>query len=199
VLHDRSRAARIAGWDAWDASAGMESLVEAASHRDPDALGEIFDRYYEPIYRYAYARLGNAADAEDAAADTFASMLRAIGRYHWRGIPFEAWLFRIASSRVIDIARRRERRRFAEDANAGPSDPPDHRADPALVLGQSEERRGLMAAIERLPRAQRDVVMLRFFLGHSIRQAAASLGRSEGAIKQLQFRAMSRLRSVLDR
>lgn len=170
----------------------LKRLVGAASGRDRDAVAHLFDRYYQPVYRYAFARLGSVADAEDAAAETFAAMLRALPRFRWRGVPFEAWLFRIAMSKVVDIARHRSRVRPAGD-DLG-EELADGGVQPERVVAFRETRRELVAAIERLPRDQRDVVMLRYFAGRSIRETAAVMDRSEGAIKQLQFRALSALR-----
>jgi RNA polymerase sigma-70 factor (ECF subfamily) len=175
----------------------LERLVGAARERDRDAVARLFDRYYDAIYRYAFARLGNVADAEDAAAETFIAMLRSLPRFRWRGIPFEAWLFRIAMSKVVDIARHRSRVRSTGDAAGDERSDPD--VEPERVVALREVRRELVAAIERLPRDQRDVVMLRFFAGRSIRETADLIGRSEGAVKQLQFRALGTLRRRTDR
>ena len=175
----------------------LERLVGAARNRDRDAVARLFDRYYDAVYRYAFARLGNVADAEDAAAETFTAMVRSLPRFRWRGVPFEAWLFRIAMSKVVDVARHRSRVQSGSDeAVDGETDPS---VEPERVLALREARRELVAAIERLPRDQRDVVMLRFFAGRSIRETAELLRRSEGAIKQLQFRALATLRRTTDR
>lgn len=175
----------------------LERLVGAARGRDRDAVARLFDRYYDAVYRYAFARLGHVTDAEDAAAETFAAMLRSLPRFRWRGVPFEAWLFRIAKSKVVDVARHRSRVHTSDEAVG--TDDVDRDADPARVLAARELRRVLVAEVDRLPRDQRDVVMLRFFLGRSIRETAEHLGRTEGAIKQLQLRALASLRRRADR
>lgn len=170
----------------------LERLVAAAQTRDRDAVAALFDRYYDPVYRYAFARLGSVPDAEDAAAETFVAMLRSLPRFRWRGVPFEAWLFRIAMSKVVDVARHRSRVRSVGDEPL--AEPPDPTSDPERIVAVREVRRKLVAAIERLPQDQRDVVMLRFFIGRTIREVAEQLGRSEGAVKQLQHRALANLR-----
>jgi RNA polymerase sigma-70 factor, ECF subfamily len=170
----------------------LSQLVGAARDRDRDAVARLFDRYYDSVYRYAFARLGTISDAEDAASETFAAMVRALPRFRWRGVPFEAWLFRIAMSKVVDVARHRARVRPGGDGLA--VDIADEGGEPDRVFASNELRRELVAAVERLPRDQRDVVMLRFFMGRSTRETAQMLERSEGAIKQLQFRALSTLR-----
>ena len=177
----------------------LQRLVAAARNRDRDAVARLFDRYYDAVYRYAFARLGNVADAEDAAAETFLAMVRSLPRFRWRGVPFEAWLFRIAMSKVVDVARHRSRVRASGDELGDTEPDADPRVEPEHVLALRETRRALVESIERLPRDQRDVVMLRFFAGRSIRETAELLGRSEGAIKQLQFRALGSLRRRTDR
>ncbi len=172
----------------------LERLVGAARGRDRDAVARLFDRYYDAVYRYAYARLGNVADAEDAAAETFTAMVRSLPRFRWRGVPFEAWLFRIAMSKVVDVARHRSRIRVGGDELSDADADVDPGVEPERLFALREARSELVAAIERLPRDQRDVVMLRFFAGRSIRETAELLRRSEGAIKQLQFRALTSLR-----
>jgi RNA polymerase sigma-70 factor, ECF subfamily len=175
-----------------DEADGLQRVVSAARNRDRDAIAHLFDLYYDAVYRYAYARLGRVADAEDATAETFAAMVQSLPRFQWRGVPFEAWLFRIAMSKVVDVARHRTRVRSGGDSVA--DDTAAGAADPAHVVAVREVRRELVVAVEDLPAYQRDVVMLRFFGGRSIRETAELLGRSEGAIKQLQFRALTGLR-----
>jgi RNA polymerase sigma-70 factor, ECF subfamily len=175
----------------------IAQLVAAAKNRDRDAVARLFDRYYDAVYRYAFARLGNVSDAEDAAAETFAAMVRSLPRFRWRGVPFEAWLFRIAMSKVVDVARHRSRVRPAGDELD--ADATDSSTDPERIVAGRELRRALVGSIERLPRDQRDVLMLRFFAGRSIRETAEMLGRSEGAVKQLQFRALAGLRRRAER
>jgi RNA polymerase sigma-70 factor (ECF subfamily) len=175
----------------------LERLIDAARAGDPEAVGVIFDRYYDAIYRYAFARLGRVSDAEDAAGEVFVSVVASLPMFRWRGVPFEAWLFRIAASKVVDVARRRTSDNQRATVVVEPSDG-DSR-DPSEVVERLEDHRRLAAAIERLPHVQRDVLLLRFFLDRPIRDVAATLGRSEGAVKQLQFRAMRRLRRLLER
>lgn len=174
----------------------LQRLVSAARTRDREAIASLFDRYYDAVYRYAFARLGTVSDAEDAAAETFASMIRTLPRFRWRGVPFEAWLFRIAMSKVVDLARHRTRVRVGGTLDPEPA---DVEADPARVFSRLEAGRELVRAMEQLPAGQRDVLMLRFFLQRSIRETAAALGRSENAVKQLQFRAIGNLRRSTSR
>ena len=170
----------------------LRELVEAARNGDTGARGELFDRYHGAIYRYAVARLGAPADAEDAVAETFLAALKALPRFRWQGVPFEAWLFRIAASKVEDLVRRRQRAAVPIDA-AG-IDPMDEAADPGHRVDRAEQQAELAAALDGLPATQRDVLVLRFLLGHSVQEVADLIGRTEGAVKQLQMRALANLR-----
>lgn len=173
----------------------LQQLVDAARAGDPEAFGAVFDHCYPAIYRYAYARLGRVADAEDAAAEAFASALAALPRFRWQGKPFESWLFRIAGSKITDSLRR-----TARDSRPIPAfrDEAGELDDPAQLVVGVERRRLLLLAVERLPRDQRDVVLLRFFADRSLVDVAQAMGRSVGAIKQLQLRALVRLRQLVD-
>jgi RNA polymerase sigma-70 factor (ECF subfamily) len=171
-------------------------LVEAARAGDHDARARIFDRYHGAIYRYAVARLGIPADAEDAVAETFLWAFRSLPQFRWRGVPFEAWLFRIASSKVVDTARRRRRAMLPLDGIA--VEPVDHASDPVQGVDRKERHEELVEALDELPAAQRDVLVLRFLLGRSVADVARSMRRSEGAVKQLQARALANLRRRLD-
>jgi RNA polymerase sigma-70 factor, ECF subfamily len=174
------------------ASEVLRQIVEAARQGDPGARGELFDRYHAVLYRYAVARLGTPADAEDAVAETFLAALKALPRFRWQGVPFEAWLFRIAASKVVDLGRRRQRAAVPIDA-AG-LDPMDESADPGDRIDRAEQQAELAAALDALPATQRDVLVLRFLLGHSVQEVAWALGRTEGAVKQLQVRALANVR-----
>jgi RNA polymerase sigma-70 factor (ECF subfamily) len=181
-----------------DGHSELQDIVDAARSGDADAQAELFDRYHGAVLRYAYARLGSLPDAEDVAAETFLSALRAIPGFRWRGVPFEAWLFRIARSKVVDVARRRTRVR---DLHARPTldDVDASVPDPAAGVESLEHQAELARALDRLPGTQRDVIILRFLLGRSVREVAGQLNRSEGAVKQLQARALVNLRAQLDR
>lgn len=188
---DRARPVGLNRRASVPADESIEALVEAARAGSTQAQGEIFDRYHRAVHRYAWSRLRSVHDAEDVAAETFIAAFGAIPRFRWRGVPFEAWLFRIASSKVVDLARRRRVVDVPLDAAgpAGHSRPMDH------VLQRLE----LAEALGRLPRRQHDVIVLRFVLGRSIREVARMMGRSEGAVKQLQARALLRLRHEVER
>jgi RNA polymerase sigma-70 factor (ECF subfamily) len=161
-------------------------LVEAAQ-ADPARFLELYDRYVDRIFAFVSRRTGNRAVAEDITSHVFEHALRTIGQFQWRGVPLSAWLFRIASNALADHWRERGR---ATDQL--PPDVPD-----AGELDDLERRLVLYRQVDRLPQLQRDVIRLRFVEEKSIREVAAALGRSEGAVKQLQLRALERLRKSM--
>lgn len=171
-------------------------LVLRARSGDNHALGRLYDLFYDRVFRYALARLGNPADAEDAAEETFLKMVQAIGRYQVReGVPFGAWLFRIARNEVALHYRRRRGRGPAEPLeealHAAGGDPT---ADVERKLLLEEARR----AIGRLPEAQQQVIALRLGAGLSTAEIAQVLGKREGNVRVLQHLALSKLRAVLN-
>ena len=158
-------------------------LVEAAQ-ADPARFVEIYERYVDRIYAFVSRRTGNRAAAEDITSHVFEQALGTIGRFEWRGVPVAAWLFRIASNALADHWR--ERARGGGDAPVGVPDPHE--------LEDIDRRIGLSQQVERLPDVQRRVIRMRFVEEKSIREVAAALDRSEGAVKQLQLRALETLR-----
>ena len=164
------------------------SLIEAAQ-ADPARFLELYERHVGRVYAFVSRRVRDRAAAEDITSAVFEQALANIGRFEWRGIPFTAWLFRIASNLVTDWWRR-ESRRAAEP----PADPPDPREH-----GEIERRVLLYDLVDALPDAQRQVIRMRFVEEKSIREVAAALDRSEGAVKQLQLRAIENLRKEMGR
>jgi RNA polymerase sigma-70 factor (ECF subfamily) len=161
------------------------SLVEAAQ-ADPARFLELYDRHFHRVYAYALRRTGNRPDAEDVTAEVFHRALVNLPAYEWRGIPFVAWLYRIAAHELSD-RRRNAAREVVTQPPEGETSSPDF-----------ERRVMLFQLVDRLPADQRRVVELRFGDGKSIQQVAAALGRSEGAVKQLQRRALQNLRVNLE-
>ena len=158
-------------------------LIEAAQ-ADPARFLEVYERYVGRIYAFVSRRTGNRAAAEDITSQVFEQALRTIGRFEWRGVPVSAWLFRIAANALTDYWR--ERARGTDDA---PVDMPQ-----AGELEHIERRITLYQHVEQLQELQRRVIQMRFIEEKSIREVAAALGRSEGAVKQLQLRALENLR-----
>jgi RNA polymerase sigma-70 factor (ECF subfamily) len=167
-----------------DEESDERGLVQAAQ-RDPARFAELYERHFERVYAYVVRRVHDRFAAEDLTADVFQQALANIKRFEWRGAPFAAWLFRIAANAIADRWQREARERGARQ--------PDPVVEPSLE--RVDEQARLFGMVARLPDDQRRVVHLRFVEQKSIREIAAELGRSEGAVKQLQFRAIESLRA----
>ena len=173
------------------AAPGDEALVRAAQGGDAAAFGRLYERYFDAIYGYLAFHLGGPDEAEDAAGQVFLRALEALPRYRWTGAPVRAWLYRIAHNLVIDRRRHRARHPVTEllDGHA------DGRAlgDPTDWLAEKVAREALLAAVDDLTAAQRQVILLKFAAGLSNAEAAAVLGRTEGAVKALQHAGLQGL------
>ena len=159
------------------------ALVEAAKV-DPARFLELYDRHFQRVWAFVIRRAPNRAEAEDVTSDVFRKAIEHLPRYESRGIPFAAWLRRIAANALAD--------RWQKAARES-GDPAPDVAEPDADL---ERRAMLFQLIERLPQPQRQVVELRFIEGRSVLEVARALGRSEGATKQLQRRALDSLRAA---
>lgn len=159
------------------------TLIQDAQ-ADPARFVELYDRYVDRVYAYFSCRTRDRAAAEDLTSEVFQQALAHIKQFEWRGVPFAAWLFRIASNALADRWRQ-----VARDARDLPTDLPDGRR-----LDDIERHIVLFQLVNRLPTDQRQVIHMRFVEEKSIREIAATLGRSEGAVKQLQLRALENLR-----
>ena len=171
----------------------IDRLVAAAKAGDPDGFGALFDHFYGPVYRYIAARVGRPSDAEDLAQLVFVKALEALPRYESRGIPFGGWLFRLARNAVIDHVRTRREHATLDvivERSTGDAGP-----DELAVLRQ--EMDSVATALRRLTPEQREAIELRFFAGLSAKEAAAAMGRQEGTVRGLQFRAIAALRREL--
>lgn len=166
-------------------------LIEAAQ-RDPACFADLYESYFELVYAYVARRLRNRSEAEDLTAEVFRKALQSLPRFKWTGAPFAAWLFRIASNMIADRAKRAAREgNFASDKNESQSRAPQpQQAD----LERSEQSAVLFRVVGELAEDQRRVLVLRFAEEKNIREIAKALGRSEGAVKQLQFRALENVR-----
>lgn len=165
-----------------------------AAQRDRAAFGALYRRYIDRVYGYCFYLLGDHHDAEDATERTFMAALAAIDRYRDEGSTFRSWLFRIAHNQLVNALRSRGRRR-ARSLDDVPEPVDD--VDPAGVVGIAEESRRLRRALEALPEDRRQVVILRFVDGLSAREIGVVLGRSEGAVRVLQHRALRQLAEAL--
>ena len=177
-------------------------LVEAAQ-RDRACFGDVYERYFELVYGYVARRVRDRAATEDLTSEVFRKALANIDRFKWTGAPFGAWLVRIASNVIADRAQRQAKAGVRVDEASltmglVPGDAANSTQSQQVQLEDAERRAWVIRKVDELPDDQRRVVRLRFAEEKSIGEIAAELGRSEGAIKQLQFRAFQNLRAKLD-
>jgi RNA polymerase sigma-70 factor (ECF subfamily) len=182
-----------------DEQADERLLVEAAQ-KDPTRFAELYENNFHLVYAYIARRVGDRDVAQDLTADVFHKALANLPRFEWRGAPFGAWLLRIAANAIADRSKRAGREVANLDDPDELSAAPDVAGGPDLAgaeFEKTQQRAQLFRLVEQLPADQRHVVTMRFAEEKSIREIAQHLKRSEGAIKQLQFRALTKLRSQI--
>jgi RNA polymerase sigma-70 factor, ECF subfamily len=162
-----------------------ERLLIEAAQRDPGQFAELYELHFERVYAYIIRRIRDRFEAQDLTSEVFHQALANLGRFEWRGIPFSAWLFRIAANAIADRSQR-----LARESNVPPPDVADD-----LDLEEVEHRAQLFRLVRDLPADQGRVLEMRFAQQKSIREVAVELDRSEGAVKQLQFRGLDTLRA----
>ena len=165
--------------------ASERRLIEAAQ-QDPSRFAALYELHFERVYAYVSRRVRHREVAEDVTSEVFHHALANLRRFEWRGAPFGAWLMRIASNAIADRWRRGSR----EQSDALVNDPASGEPSPEEI----EIRAQLFRLVQELPVEQRKVVQMRFAEEKSIREIAQALGRTEGAVKQLQFRGIQTLR-----
>ena len=174
-----------------------EAALVKRARTDGEAFGRLYDHYLGRVYRFAYRCTGTHADAEDLTAQTFHRALERLETYEWRGLPFGAWLLRIARNLAADQTRRSKRHLsldgLGEHGFEAPA--PDRPADAEII--EREELDATWAAVAELPLMQRRAVVLYFSRGLSHAETGRAIGRSETATKQLVYRAVKTLRARL--
>ena len=163
-----------------------ERLLIEAAQRDPSHFAELYEHNFDRVYAYIAYRVRNREEAQDLTAEVFHQALANIERFEWRGAPFIAWLMRIAANTLADRWHRNSR-----EPSVAEDDAPEQAAADACI----EQRVMLAKLVDTLPDDQRLVILRRFVEQRSLRDIALELGRSEGAVKQLQFRALQALRT----
>jgi RNA polymerase sigma-70 factor (ECF subfamily) len=169
-------------------------LVERAK-RDPNAFGELYDRHFQMIYRFAYSRVGDQGAAEDVTSEVFMKALRSIARYQDTGRPFAAWLYQIANNAIADRYRSAKPTVDIDDV-VGAAMPGPSLED---VAAQRHELRQIWSVVETLPGPQRTAMVLKFQEDLRIEDIAVAMGKSPGAVKLLIHRGVTRCRSQLAR
>lgn len=172
-----------------------EELVNKARELDPEALGTIYENYFERILRYISFRTRNSAEAEDLTEQVFLKCLESIETFKWRGVPLAAWLFRVAHNQVIDFHRRSKKRETLPlDVTISSG-----AIDPAHFLETKLKREDLIKSVNSLTELQRTVIELRFAASLSIAETAKVIGKSENAVKAAQHDALIALRKRMTR
>src|SRR3989440_7219468 len=168
----------------------VRGLVERAQRGDEQALEQLYLLHFDRIFSYLHMSVGNRHDAEDLTTQTFLRMLEAIGRFRWRSVPFSAWLFRIAHNVAMDHFRASRRIQLEEEVPE-PEDSAESSAEDEAM--QSIGRASMFELIEKLSPDQQQVLTLKFVFNFSNAEVGAILGKTEGAIKSLQHRALASL------
>jgi RNA polymerase sigma-70 factor, ECF subfamily len=169
-----------------------ERLLIEAAQRDPARFADLYERNFERVYAYIVKRVQDRAESEDLTADVFHHALANLKRFEWRGIPFAVWLFRIAANVIADRWHR-SGREFTDDSGIIQS----AQVSP-VEIEEVERRATLFRLVDTLPAEQKRVVVLRFVGQKSIKQVAKEIRKTEGAVKQLQFRALSTLKARVE-
>jgi RNA polymerase sigma-70 factor (ECF subfamily) len=171
----------------------LDRLVAEAQRGDPEAFGRIFDAYVGPIHRFIASRVNRPSDAEDLTQLVFVKALEALPRYEARGIPFGGWLFRLARNAIIDQVRtRRDHLSLVAAVTRETED-----AGPEAMASLRDDLDQVARALIELTDDQREVIELRFFAGLSVHETADAMGRQDGTVRGLQFRALAALRRTL--
>jgi RNA polymerase sigma-70 factor (ECF subfamily) len=168
-----------------------ERALIGAAQEDPSCFAELYELHFERVYGYIARRVRDRSAAEELTSHVFHQALANLDKFKWQGAPFASWLFRIAANSIADRAQKLARESSLQ--------PPDAAAVPGPDLEQIERTARLYQLIDQLPSDQREVIRFRFAEEKSIREIAQQLSRSEGAIKQLQFRALQNLRARMSK
>jgi RNA polymerase sigma-70 factor (ECF subfamily) len=171
---------------------GDDRLLVEAAKKDPTRFAELYELNFTRVYAYVARRVGDRDAAQDLTADVFHKALANIHSFEWRGVPFAGWLLKIAGNMIVDRSKRGGKEITGQDLPDLPA--PDTRPK----LEEADESARLFRLVDQLPPDQRRVIGMRFADEKSIREIAQALGRTEGAVKQLQFRALQNLRARME-
>jgi RNA polymerase sigma-70 factor (ECF subfamily) len=170
-----------------------ERLLIEAAQKDPARFAELYENNFERVYAYVVRRVGDRTETEDLTSEVFHHALANLRRFEWRGIPFAAWLYRIAANLISDRWQHKSREQVTDEPEQIESAPAS-----SVEYEEVERRAILFRLVDTLPAEQRRVVVLRFVAQKSIKEVAREIRKTEGAVKQLQFRALSSLRARME-
>jgi len=173
----------------WPLGQTDERLLVEAAQKDPRRFGDLYEIHFERVYAFIARRVRHRESAEDLTSDVFQKALANLQSFEWRGVPFAAWLLRIAANAIADRSKRGGMELSADD-------PQEIGTKPRME--EAEDGARLFRLVNALAEDQRKVVVMRFAEEKTIREIAQQLGRSEGAVKQLQFRGLQNLRAKLE-
>lgn len=171
------------------------TLVDRARTGDRVAMDGLYSLYFDRVYRFVLVRVGNPSDAEDLTAEIFIRVIEALPRFRWQDVPFHAWVFRIAYNQVVSHYRRGSTR--AVRTSIEELDVIDTTEGPEAAVERQLTVAEVYTVVEKLPEAQRQVIMLRFGAGLSVQETAQSLKKSENNVKVLQHKAVAKLQDLL--
>jgi RNA polymerase sigma-70 factor (ECF subfamily) len=180
-----------------NANVDVTALVHLAQQGDTTSFGELYEQFFDRIYRYVSFKTGSASEAEDITGEVFVRMLESIHKFKWQGHPFSSWLFRIAHNLVVDHFRKNGKRSIVSLENttthveAAAVDIDGH-IDTELSMG--EVRKAMVGLTE----LQKEVISLRFAAGLSVAETAEAIGKKENAVKALQHAGLKKLRRLLN-
>jgi RNA polymerase sigma-70 factor, ECF subfamily len=169
------------------ANENRERLLIEAAQKDPSRFAELYEENFGRVWAFVIRRVNNRSAAQDITSEVFHQALANVTRFEWRGVPFAAWLYRIAANAIADYFAKSAR----EQSNEREAIVPPHEIE------DIERRASLYRFVDRLPAEQRRVLVMRFGEERSIREIASAIGRSEGAVKQLQWRGLQTLRAKM--
>ncbi|HEX8919808.1 MAG TPA: RNA polymerase sigma factor [Chloroflexota bacterium] len=170
-----------------------EALLVEAAKQDPNAYGELYERYYARVYRYIYHRLGSVHDAEDLTAVVFMKALEALPTYRTGRNGFAPWVFRITRNAVVDHYRRQRKQAPLDELSHESAD-----SDPVGDVLEREQQIELRTLVECLSPEQRDVVLMRYAADLSFSEIAATLSKNEAAVRMLLHRGLRKMKAVMD-
>ncbi len=173
-----------------------DQLIDRTQQGELGAFGVLYERHVQSVYRFLYVRMNDRLDAEDLTEEVFLRVWRSIDNYQTRGVPFLAFLFRVARNALIDHYRASSNRNQEVDLEESPL--PDSGVDPSERVFTNLEHQRIKEVMDRLSDDYRDVLALRFFSGLSSGETAKVMDRSTGAVRVLQHRALNALRELLD-